>query len=268
MSLFTNILKIYFLLIVVSLSTSVITNIGLQNTSPNQTNSSLTIVNEYANNVLATLLMPVYIPYRIACYIYNNFDMIVQKLQAFIKYIFKDIIYELLKYIYLNFVIPVWELMVKCIEYVIDNCVIPFIRFILDVIYKLLEWLDYFYHNFIMPIWKTIINAIIDLIEWICNHLVIPVLRMIVNAFIETGCQVLNLLRWGWDMFLYYLVYPVIDLMRYMYNFSTGILISVWNSIIVTLWNIWNSLTVTLISVYNNITMSIIQCWDKLMNMF
>lgn len=265
MSLLTNILKIYFLLVVVSLSTSVCTNIGLQNTN---SSSSLVIVNDYANNVLATLLMPIYIPYRVAHYIYNNFDMIVQKLQLFIKYIFKDIIFEFLKYIYLNFVVPVWEFIVKCIEYVYMNYVIPFMRFIFDIIYELIKWIERFYLNYIVPIWRTIINAIIDLIEWICDHLIMPVLRMIRNAFIETCSQVLNLLRWGWDMFLDYVVYPVVDLMRYMYSFSTGTLLSVWNSITATLWNIWSSLTVTLTNVYNIVTLSVTNSWNKLVNLF
>lgn len=69
MSIINNVFfKIYLGLIIVSLSTSVFTNMC---SNENVLESSkLKILNNYSNNILAGLLMLVYIPYRVCDYIY------------------------------------------------------------------------------------------------------------------------------------------------------------------------------------------------------
>ena len=125
MSIINNIFfRIYLGFIIASLSTSVFTNM---NSSGNVLDSpNLKTLNNWSNNVLAVLLMPVYIPYRMCNYIYNNFDLVLTKIHDFFKFIFVDVIYD-------KIIINV----VRFFEYIHKNLIVPFFRYVfVDVIYK------------------------------------------------------------------------------------------------------------------------------------
>jgi len=87
-------------------------------------------------------------------------------------------------------------------------------------------------------------------------------------------------------MFLYYIVYPISNIITYIYNFAINILFKIWLIIVDmyevctnilynvyigisnTLSDIWVSLLITFKIIYDNITASIIQSWYRLMNLF
>ena len=86
--------QIYGGLILSSLLFSMCTNFYTQKT-PNEPTTDLQNI---TNNVIAILLMPIYIPYRIGRYIYYNFDLIVDKFIVFGKNIL-DLVTNLYTYL-------------------------------------------------------------------------------------------------------------------------------------------------------------------------
>ena len=256
MSIINNIFfRIYLGFIIASLSTSVFTNMnstGTASASPN-----LKTLNNWSNNVLAMLLMPIYIPYRMCNYIYNNFDLVLTKIHDFFKFIFVDVICDK---IIMN--------VVKFFEYIYKTLIVPFFRYVfVDIIYE------------------QIILNVIKLFDYMCEILS-SFLRMFLNAITASFYQVCNLLEWGWNMFLYYIAYPVFDVITFIYNLGTGTLLKIWLTIVNmydvcinvlynvyigisdTLSDIWVSLLITFKIVYDNMTVSIMQSWERLMNLF
>ena len=288
MSIINNIFfRIYLGFIIASLSTSVFTNMnstGTASASPN-----LKTLNNWSNNVLAMLLMPIYIPYRMCNYIYNNFDLVLTKIHDFFKFIFVDVICDK---IIMN--------VVKFFEYIYKTLIVPFFRYVfVDIIYeqiilnviKLFEYINktlivpFFRYVFVDIIYEQIILNVIKLFDYMCEILS-SFLRMFLNAITASFYQVCNLLEWGWNMFLYYIAYPVFDVITFIYNLGTGTLLKIWLTIVNmydvcinvlynvyigisdTLSDIWVSLLITFKIVYDNMTVSIMQSWERLMNLF
>ncbi len=301
-----------------------------KNTQQIENNNFATNLNQLSNNALAILFMPMYFSYRIITYIYNNFDMLMEqlmlKIQLICRTIFVDIIYKLIilniynfiDYVYVNIFVPfIRFIFIDVIYKLIILNVYNFIRFIfVDIIYEqiLLNVYNFIRFIFIDVICKIIIPKLQNFIEYVYTNLVIPLLRFIfvdiiykqillniynfieyvsieiINAVIKTFYQVLELLRWAWMLLLNYVVYPVVDIISYLYSLSTNTiyntyikisntLANVYNSLILvfnytyfqisnTLINIWNSLTITLNNVYDNLTISITQTWNRFVNIF
>jgi hypothetical protein len=261
-----NFFKIYLGLIIISLSTSVFTN--MYSNKDVLESSNLKTLNNCSNNVLAGLLMPVYIPYRICKYIYNNFNLILTKIYNLFKFIFVDVIYD-------RIIINV----IKLFDLILTKIYDLFKFILVDVIYdriiiNIINLFEYISKNLIVPFFKFITRQIklnlIMLFDYLFGKL-LPFLNAIITSFY----QVCDLLVWGWNMFLYYIVYPIINTITNIYNLIIDILLKISIIIVDILYNlyiglsdIWCSLVTTFESIYNNIILSIIQSWDRLMNLF
>ncbi len=320
---------VYLPLVVTLLSISVCSNMYLHgNTQKVENNNFITTLNQLSNNALAILFMPGYFSYRTIVYIYNNFDMIMEqimlKIQSFFRIIYSVYelivlnIYNFIEYAYTKLFVPfirfifidiIYKLIIlnvyNFVTHIYHNIVVPFIRFIfVDVIYKLIlvniyNFIKYTYDNLLFPllrfiivdvIYKIILVNIYNCIIYIYTNILVKLYEVVTNAIVKSFYQILELLRWGWTLFLDYLVYPVMDLISYLHSLSTNaiynmyikisdILSSMYNTSILifnytyeqisnTLVNIWNSLAITVNNVYDNITISFTQTWARLANMF
>ncbi len=300
------------------------------NTQKVENNNFITTLNQLSNNALAILFMPGYFSYRTIVYIYNNFDMIMEqlmlKIQLFFRFIFIDIIYKLIilnicnfiEYAYTKLFVPfirfifidvIYKLIIlniyNFIEYAYTKLFVPFIRFIfIDVIYKLIilniyNFIEYTYTNLLFPllrfifvdvIYKIILVNIYNCIIYIYTNILVKLYEVVTDAIVKSFYQILELLKWSWNLFLDYLVYPVMDIISYLHSLSTNAIYNMYikisdtlssmynTSILVfnytieqisnTLANIWNSLAITFNNVYDNITISFTQTWARLANMF
>lgn len=88
--------KLYCSLIILCLSISVLTN----------QSDRFIQVNEWSNNIVAFLLMPIYIPYRMIKYVVLNFDAIVEKILLKFTNIIANIIRWLENIKYIIFIKP------------------------------------------------------------------------------------------------------------------------------------------------------------------
>jgi len=264
-------------------------------------------LNYVSENSLAVLFMPQFMVYRTGRYVYNNFDKIViyiqTKVRTFIKYVVIDILYEKIlvsifnfaKYVFTDIIIPTLEFLNErlkiIVDYIIDK-ILHLVEYILREIIvpclKIFHKYALFVIDFLEEYIRAIINFIIDniqyLVKYIWNNIIVPFCRIIRDAIIKSIYQIFEILEWLWDLFLRYLVYPLIDLYWYIYSLSSGvvykiycamcdifnsimeIVYSVYNNIIVILIDIWNSMIVTLCNVYDNIVISLTNAWTKLVN--
>ena len=297
-SLFNNTpFRVYLLLTITFLSISMCTNNYTQNITQTSENDNIVILNQLSNDVVAVLLMPIYISYRSVNYIYNNFDKIINQLTTFIRYIVIDILYEkiilniynFIEYCYTTILLPflryifvdiLYEKIIlniyNFIEYCYTTIFLPFLRYIfVDIFSNIYNLINYIYTNIIVSFLRYLFDAIYDIIYCVYVNVFVPFIIIIKNVIINTFNNVIELLIWGWNILVSYVVLPIYNMILYLYSIFTGTFIKILNSLMMTLndmylqiSNIFDSLIVTLNNAYIIMIDRLTQSWNNLTNLF
>jgi hypothetical protein len=198
-NLFVKMLKIYCSVILASLLVSIVTN--------NSRVPILLQLNELSNNMVAFLLMPIYIPYRMIKHVILNFDSIMLRIYTMLKPIVVKL-YRFVKYLYDKLII------------VCDKVV--------DILHKILNVIEQLWRLFVTyivnPIYDAIVHIctvlkpfIVNLFNYLYDKLLI-IIDVILSNIVDTLRKILNIMELLWLLFVTYIVYPIYDVMITLYN--------------------------------------------------
>ena len=165
--------------------------------------------------------------------------------------------------------------------------------------------IDSFRFIFVDVIYKIIILNVVHFCEYMYENVIIVFYNTIINGIVRSFYQILELLEYFWNLFCDWVIYPIGNILNYLYTkmtngfitlfvtlhkFCTGVLYKMYNGIsnaLSTIWDslattfialynvmsntlstIWDSLTTTLTVIYDNICISIMRSWNAFINMF
>src|SRR5579872_3365299 len=170
---------IYLGLTAVSLVTSVVTNIYIDNTytRPGMGTDGHFVpwLNKWSTDIAGFFLMPVYIPYRILHYVFFNFDKIIQTivdgLETVVVWLGRA-----LKNLWLNVIVPVFKWIRT-----------QFIELLARVIWHFVTLLEFIWEQILVRIYngiKTLLQYLGDAIKFVWTNVIV--------RFCYAFCDVLN----------------------------------------------------------------------------
>ncbi len=233
----THIFQIYVFLTITALTSSVVTNICMDGAS------FLQKVNAKSNDLLAGLLMPVYIPYRLCCYIFNNWEEIVTYLCGTI--------------------VPVVERVGRLLTRFLRDVIVPIVKnvgHLIKHLYNLVEWIfttfivtpiEWILDTFVVVPFEWILTHVRVLIDWFGGKFLLFLKQLIdyVDCILQVLRSVCVILLDLWEN----IVVILSNVLRWFCNNVFGVLQFIWENIVTPLFDvlqfIWEHTVVALLNV-------------------
>ena len=197
-----KLVKLWLVCLAIPFFVSVTSNIYIETQIPEYEGNTSIIhtINKGANNAVALLWMPIYIPYKAVEYIWLNLDFIMNQIEKLVIWIVFDIIVPIGRWINdkLHYIF---------VDVLLNAIIIPLGRWIFDTLHYI--FVDVLLNAIIVPLVRWIFDTLYYIIvDVIINAIIVPLGRWIFDAIQSSLYNIWLVLQWFWNLFLDYIVYP------------------------------------------------------------